>query len=116
MATNKKKSNKKLNTEIAEEKIVAFIKEKGAVTLPEIAASLGIADKVFKNFEKLFPKVMEEYTQQSNMVDMATTYTVLRNINNNSSSMMTSALDRQAQRRAAEAISASKNFFIVTIV
>ena len=26
-----------------------------------LAASLGIADKVFKNFEKLFPKVMEEY-------------------------------------------------------
>ncbi|MBO4404393.1 MAG: phenylalanine--tRNA ligase subunit alpha, partial [Treponema sp.] len=29
----------------AEEKIVAFIKEKGAVTLPEIAASLGIENK-----------------------------------------------------------------------
>ena len=68
-----------------------------------LAASLGIADKVFKNFEKLFPKVMEEYTQQTNMMDMATTYTVLRSINNNSSSMMTSALDRQAQRRAAAA-------------
>ena len=68
-----------------------------------LAASLGIADKVFKNFEKLFPQVMEEYTQQTNMMDMATTYNVLRSLNNNSSSMMSSALDRQAQRRAAAA-------------
>ena len=68
-----------------------------------LAASLGIADKVFKNFEKLFPKVMEEYAQQTNMLDMATSYNVLRSLNNNSSSMMTSALNRQAQRRAAAA-------------
>ena len=66
-----------------------------------IAASLGIADKVAKNFEKLFPKVMEEYARQTNMYDTMTTYYVLGSLNNSSRSMMSSALNHQAQREAA---------------
>ena len=68
-----------------------------------MAASMGIADKVAKNFEKLFPKMMEEYAREANMLDPATTYYVLDSIARNSSSMMTSALNRQAQREAARA-------------
>jgi uncharacterized membrane protein YgcG len=68
-----------------------------------MAASLGIADKVAKNFEKLFPKVMEEYVRESNMLDTTTTYYVLNSITRNSNAMMASALDRQAQREAARA-------------
>ncbi|MBR5735711.1 MAG: DUF2207 domain-containing protein [Bacteroidales bacterium] len=74
-----------------------------------MAASLGIADKVSKNFEKLFPEIMEEYAQQTNMVDMTTTYYVLRSLSNTSTSMMSSALDRQAQRAAATAAAARRS-------
>ena len=74
-----------------------------------LAASLGIAEKVSKNFAKLFPAVMEEYAKQTNMLDTATTYTVLRNLDNSSSSMMSSALNRQAQRRAAAAAQARRS-------
>ena len=73
-----------------------------------MAASFGIADKVFKNFEKLFPKVMEEYTRQANMMDMPTTYYIIRSLNNSSSSMLSSALDRKAQRAAAAAAAARR--------
>lgn len=68
-----------------------------------IAASLGIADKVAKNFEKLFPKMMEEYARQANMTDPTTTYYVINSLNRTSTSMMQSALDRQAAREAARA-------------
>ena len=53
-----------------------------------LAASLGIADKVAKSFEKLFPKVMEEYVRETRMTDTATTFYVLENLRNSSSSMM----------------------------
>ena len=66
-----------------------------------MAASLGIADKVAKNFEKLFPKVMEEYARQTNMYDTMTTYYVLSGLNRASASIMSSALNRQAEREAA---------------
>ena len=65
-----------------------------------LAASLGIADKVAKNFEKLFPKMMEEYARQSNMMDTATTYLILNNLNTSSTAMVSSALNRQEQRQA----------------
>ena len=68
-----------------------------------MAAALGIADKVAKNFEKLFPKMMEEYARQSNMTDVMTTYYVLDNLNRSSTSMMSSALDHQRAREAARA-------------
>ncbi|MBP5301789.1 MAG: DUF2207 domain-containing protein [Bacteroidales bacterium] len=74
-----------------------------------MAAALGVADKVSKSFEKLFPKVFEEYAQQTNMLDTATTYTVLRNLNNSSTSMMSSAFSHQAQRRAASAASSTRS-------
>lgn len=67
------------------------------------AASFGIADKVAQNFEKLFPKVMEEYTRQTHMMDMATTYYILGDISRSSRAMMSSALERQAQREAKAA-------------
>ena len=68
-----------------------------------MASALGIADKVAKNFEKLFPKVMEEYARQSNMLDTSTTYYILNSLNSSSASMMTTAMNRQAQREAARA-------------
>ncbi len=68
-----------------------------------LAAALGIADKVAKNFEKLFPKVMEEYTRKSNMTDVATTYLILNSLNRSSVAMMASAVERDADRRAAAA-------------
>ena len=68
-----------------------------------MAASLGIAEKVSKNFEKLFPQVMEEYVQQTNMIDMQTAYYVLRNLDRSSNAMMSSAMERQAQRAARAA-------------
>ena len=68
-----------------------------------VAAALGIADKVAKNFEKLYPKIMEEYARQSNMLDTATTYYILNSLNNTSASMMSAAAERQAQRAAAKA-------------
>lgn len=68
-----------------------------------MAASLGIADKVAKNFEKLFPKMMEEYAREANMLDPTTTYYVLNSIGRHSNAMMSSALKRQAEREAARA-------------
>ena len=68
-----------------------------------MAAALGIADKVAKNFEKLFPKMMEEYAKQANMADSMTTYDVLNSLNISSASMMSSALERQREREAAKA-------------
>lgn len=71
-----------------------------------LAAAMGIADKVAKNFEKLFPKVMEEYSRQSNMTDMATSYLVMNQLNRSSSAMVSSAhsrvQEREAARKAAE--------------
>jgi len=69
----------------------------------QLAAVLGIADKVMKNFEKLFPKVLEEYNRQTNMMDTMTTYYILDSINRSSRSMMASAIDRQNERAAAKA-------------
>lgn len=74
-----------------------------------MAAGLGIADKVAKNFEKLFPQVMEEYSRQTNMFNTATTYTVINSVNLNSSSMMSSALDHQRARAAARAAQARRS-------
>ena len=68
-----------------------------------LAASLGIADKVAKNFEKLFPKIMEQYTRESNMMDTATTYMILSDVNSSSAAMVASAIKRDADRRAREA-------------
>lgn len=68
-----------------------------------LAASFGIAEKVAKNFEKLFPTVMEEYTRQSNMMNMTTTYYLLNSLGNSSRAMMSSALGRQAERSARAA-------------
>ena len=68
-----------------------------------LAAAMGIADKVAKNFEKLFPKVMEEYSRQTNMTDTYTTYMILREVNSSSRAMMKSAEDKNAQRKAAAA-------------
>ena len=70
-----------------------------------LAASLGIADKVAKNFEKLFPKLMEDYTRESNMMDTATTYLILSDVNTSSTAMVAAALKRDADRRASEAAS-----------
>lgn len=68
-----------------------------------LASALGIADQVARNFEKLFPKIMEEYTRQSNMTDAATTYLILRDVNESSTAMVASALKRDDERKAAEA-------------
>lgn len=68
-----------------------------------LAASFGIADKVAKNFEKLFPQVMETYRQQTGMLDNGTFYYVLRSLNNSSYAMMSSAINRQEARQAAAA-------------
>ena len=68
-----------------------------------VAAAFGIADKVAKNFEKLFPNLMEEYARQSNMLDTTTTYYILNSLNNSSASMMSAAMSRQAERQAAKA-------------
>ena len=68
-----------------------------------MAAALGIADKVAKNFEKLFPKVMEEYARQSNMTNAMTTYYVLNSLSRSSTSMMSSAINHQRAREAAKA-------------
>ena len=75
-----------------------------------LAASLGIADKVAKSFQKLFPKVMEEYMQQTRMTDAQTTFYVLENLRNSSNSMMVSALNRQASRRAAQAAATRRTY------
>lgn len=74
-----------------------------------MAAGLGIADKVAKNFEKLFPKVMEQYTRETNMLDTMTTYQVLNSLNQSSSSMMRAAETRQSERAAARAASARRS-------
>lgn len=68
-----------------------------------LAASLGIAEKVARNFEKLFPQMMEEYANQTHMTNMPTTYVLLKDIGKASDAMMASALRRQAERQAAEA-------------
>ena len=74
-----------------------------------MAASLGIADKVAKNFEKLYPKVMEQYAQDSNMLDTMTTYQVLNSLSRSSSSMMRAAETRQSERAAARAAAARRS-------
>ena len=68
-----------------------------------MAAALGVAEQVSRNFEKLYPQVMEEYVRQTNMFDTTTTYYVLRSLNRSSSAMMSSAMERQAQRAAKAA-------------
>ena len=68
-----------------------------------LAAAMGIADQVAKNFEKLYPRVMEEYSRQTNMLDTFTTYMILREISLSSSSMMKSAELRNSAQRAAAA-------------
>ena len=67
------------------------------------AALFGIADKVAKNFEKLFPAKMEEYARQTNMMNTMTTYYILNSITSSSSAMMSSAIRHQEQRAAAKA-------------
>lgn len=90
----------------------------GERTAPEVglwkqymimAASLGIADKVAKNFEKLYPQVMEQYAQDSNMLDTMTTYQVLNSLSRSSSSMMRAAETRQSERAAARAAAARRS-------
>ena len=68
-----------------------------------LAASLGIADKVMQNFQKLFPKIMEEYTRNTNMMDMATTYLILHDISRSSTSMMSAAIRHHEDIKAREA-------------
>ena len=68
-----------------------------------LAAAMGIADKVAQNFEKLFPKMMEEYSRESNMMDVATTYLILRDVHNSSSAMVAAAVKRDEDRKAAAA-------------
>ncbi len=74
-----------------------------------MAASLGVADKVAKNFEKLYPKLMEEYARSTNMMDTATTYTILRNLNTSSNAMMSSAISHDADRKAAAAAASRRS-------
>lgn len=66
-----------------------------------LAQVYGIADQVMKNFEKLFPDTFQEYTRQTNMLDTATAYTVMNNINLSSRAMMNAAVQRQAERQAS---------------
>ena len=66
------------------------------------AEVFGVAEKVSKSLEKLFPKIYEEYARQTNMLDSQTMYYVLRSITNNSSSMMSAALNKKASVEAAQ--------------
>ncbi|MBR0111337.1 MAG: DUF2207 domain-containing protein [Bacteroidales bacterium] len=75
-----------------------------------LAASLGIADKVAENFGKLFPKVMEQYLQETRMFDTQTAYYVLNHLRTSSRSMMSSALSHQSQRRAAQAAATRRTY------
>ena len=68
-----------------------------------LASVLGVAEQVMKNFEKLFPKLLEQYNRQTNTIDSVTTYYILRSLNHNSESMMASAINHQNQREAARA-------------
>ena len=68
-----------------------------------LASVLGVAEQVMKNFEKLFPKLLEQYNRQTNTIDSVTTYYILRSLNYNSESMMASAINHQNQREAARA-------------
>ena len=74
-----------------------------------MAAGLGIADKGAKNFEKLFPEVMEQYARDAHMLDTVTTYQVLDSLSRSSSSMMKAAVDRQSERAAARAAAARRS-------
>ena len=74
-----------------------------------VAATFGIADKVARNFEKLFPQVMQQYAAQTNMPDTLTTYYVLDSLRETSSSMMKSAINRQAEKKAAAAASSRRS-------
>ena len=75
-----------------------------------LAASLGIADKVAENFGKLFPKVMEQYLQETRMFDTQTAYYVLNHLRTSSRSMMSSALSHQSQRQAAQAAATRRTY------
>ena len=66
-----------------------------------VASALGIADKVARNFEKLFPEVMERYAAQTNMTDTMTTYYVLDGLRNSSTSLMKAAENARLNREAA---------------
>lgn len=55
------------------------------------AQLFGIADKVSKSMEKLFPAEYEEYCERSNMMNTASTYMILSSINTSSVSMMSAA-------------------------
>ena len=72
-----------------------------------LAGVLGIADKVAKNFQKLFPDVMERYASETNMWDMYTTYYILDSIRRSSASMVSSAVNRQHAAAAVAAPSPS---------
>ncbi len=68
-----------------------------------VASAFGIADQVAKNFEKLYPEIMEEYARESNMLNTTMLHSVLNSLNRSSAGMMSAAMDRQAAREAARA-------------
>ncbi|MBR4775426.1 MAG: DUF2207 domain-containing protein [Bacteroidales bacterium] len=75
-----------------------------------LAAAMGIADQVAKNFEKLYPNVMEEYSRNANMLDMSTTYMILREVRVSSTAMMKSAAERNYAQKAAASAQARRSF------
>ena len=75
-----------------------------------LAAALGIAEKVAKNFEKLFPKEMEEYSRQSGMADIGTTHWVLSDILQSSNAMMASAINKHNLVTGSSVSSSRRSF------
>lgn len=55
------------------------------------AQLFGVADKVSKSMEQLFPAEYEEYCQRSNMMDAVSTSVILSSISTSSTSMMSAA-------------------------
>ena len=70
------------------------------------AQLFGIAEKVSKSFQKLYPDLYSQYAAKSHMLDAATTYEVLRSVSRSSSSFLSAA---QAKRSAASVSSYSSS-------
>jgi uncharacterized membrane protein YgcG len=64
------------------------------------AQLFGIAEKVSKSFEKLYPNLYADYAAQSHMTDAAASYELMRSVGKSSSRFVDAANNKKAEKEA----------------
>jgi len=64
------------------------------------AQLFGIAEKVSKSFEKLYPKLYADYTAKSHLTDDASSYEVIRSVQKTSTSFISAASYMKSEKEA----------------